>query len=120
MKEESTSYSHLSQGPHPFCTKGCNSFRLSGGFRNQSIAVRLCTEELPCSNSSRVCAMAATCWRSICKEVNWTETSVQFLWAVVYAYLLLGSVFDHPLFGWSNYDGDKSPKHWPWVQGYFI
>ncbi|GBM43968.1 hypothetical protein AVEN_241698-1 [Araneus ventricosus] len=26
---------HLSQGPHSFCTKECNSFRLSGGFQNQ-------------------------------------------------------------------------------------
>ncbi|GBL92116.1 hypothetical protein AVEN_91469-1 [Araneus ventricosus] len=30
----------------------------------------------------------------------------------------LGLVFDHPLFGWSDYDGNKSPKHGPWVQGY--
>ncbi|GBN26035.1 hypothetical protein AVEN_86875-1 [Araneus ventricosus] len=60
-EKKSASYSHLSQEPHPFCTKGCNSLHLSGGFRNQqkilkSIAARLFTEELPCSNSPRVCA----------------------------------------------------------------
>ncbi|GBN25139.1 hypothetical protein AVEN_200190-1 [Araneus ventricosus] len=82
-KEKSISYSYLSQEPHPFCTKGCNSFRLSGGFRYQqkllmSIAARLWTEEVPCSNtgpeeygpgsnSPRVCAMAATVWGNIYK-----------------------------------------------------
>ncbi|GBM27884.1 hypothetical protein AVEN_256683-1 [Araneus ventricosus] len=34
----------------------------------------------------------------------------------------LGSVFDPPLFGWSNYVVNKSQttEHGPWVQGYFI
>ncbi|GBM01560.1 hypothetical protein AVEN_59992-1 [Araneus ventricosus] len=86
-EEKSTSYSHLSQEPHPFCTKGCNSFRLSGGFRNQrkilgSIAARLCTEELPCSNSPRACTMAATFWRNICKlsesQRQWTGQRPQY------------------------------------------
>ncbi|GBM38220.1 hypothetical protein AVEN_126927-1 [Araneus ventricosus] len=76
------------------------SFR---GFRNQqkllmTIAARLWTEEVPCSNtgpekygpgsnSPRVCAMAAVFWGNICKlsegQRKWTT---QFLRAVVIAY----------------------------------
>ncbi|GBM99308.1 hypothetical protein AVEN_258408-1 [Araneus ventricosus] len=62
-KKKRASYSHISQEPHSFCTKGCNSFRPSGASER--------TEEVPCSNtgpekygrgsnSPRVCAMAAT------------------------------------------------------------
>ncbi|GBM18989.1 hypothetical protein AVEN_31828-1 [Araneus ventricosus] len=106
-KEKCTSYSHLSQEPHPFCTKGCNSFRLSGGFGNQqklltSIVTDFGQKRYPASiqgqrekygpgsNSPRVCAMAATFWENICKrsegQRKWTENSVQFLRAVVIAF----------------------------------
>ncbi|GBN54475.1 hypothetical protein AVEN_209905-1 [Araneus ventricosus] len=37
------------------------------------IAARLCTEEVSCSNSPRVCAMAATFWRNTGSEkVPWS------------------------------------------------
>ncbi|GBM12492.1 hypothetical protein AVEN_188675-1 [Araneus ventricosus] len=60
-----------------------------------------------------VCGMAATFpWRNICKrsEVKrkWIETSVQFLRAVVDCVCNLESIFDHPLFGCSNYDGSNA------------
>ncbi|GBL82657.1 hypothetical protein AVEN_263730-1 [Araneus ventricosus] len=66
-KEKDTSYSHLSQEQHPFCTRRWNSIRLSGGFQNQqkilmSIVARLCAEEVPCSNGPRVCGMASAFW----------------------------------------------------------
>ncbi|GBN65669.1 hypothetical protein AVEN_274045-1 [Araneus ventricosus] len=48
----------------------------------KSIAVRLCKEELPCSNSPRVCAMAATFWRNICicseGQRKWTGQRLQY------------------------------------------
>lgn len=57
-----------------------------------SLSARLCTEEVPCSNGPRVCEM-----------VKGSGQRPQYS-----CRLRLGSVFDHPLFGWSNYDGNKS------------
>ncbi|GBM61870.1 hypothetical protein AVEN_239141-1 [Araneus ventricosus] len=51
--------------PAPFLHKGMQFLPSFWGFQNEqkilmSIAARLCTEEVPCSNNPRVCAMAAT------------------------------------------------------------
>ncbi|GBL90596.1 hypothetical protein AVEN_179495-1 [Araneus ventricosus] len=64
---------------------------------------RLCTEELPCSNSRGFVRLQHAGETSVndrkVKEVDSKESSVQFLRAVVIAYGLV--VFDHRCSGWS-------------------
>ncbi|GBL88028.1 hypothetical protein AVEN_30605-1 [Araneus ventricosus] len=100
------------------------SFR---SFRNQqkilkNIAARLCTEEL----YPVPIAQGFVRWLQHSGETTVNDRmlkgSGQRPQYSPYGqlHMRLGSVFDHPLFGWSNYDGNKSPKHGLWVQGYFI
>ncbi|GBM75240.1 hypothetical protein AVEN_200474-1 [Araneus ventricosus] len=122
MKEKSTCYSHLSQEPHPFCTKECNSFRLSGGFQNKVLRLDFAPKSYPV-----LIARGFVRWLQHAGETSVNDRKVKgsglerdLSTVPTGSYNCICVLGRFLTTRCSNYDGNKSPKHGHWVQGYFI